>query len=409
MNNIKDYIITEADDQDLYKFSMANFYHFWNLLDTEVEWSLFNRGGIKFPDGFGEALQYQVDHMADLSFDSNMINHLLKQPFNFSFLKWLSDYKYDPKVVIIEDNGNKITVRGTLGQTTFWETQLMAIMSELYNFMTGNNEVYLEHYIETEKSDVNKFSKLKELDAKVIEFGMRRRFSKNNQMRVLCLAKELLGENLLGTSNVMFARKLNLESKGTIAHEIPMLLAALENSPLNINEKVLEMWAVCYGDKFNLALPDTFTTNKFLQQTNSEMIARLNGLRQDSGDPFSFTYKYDKWCKDNSINPSVKSITYSDSINNVNLVEKLININKTTYSFQPSFGIGTWLTNDIIGIQPVNWVIKLTKVLSNSELIDCELIDCVKLSDTPGKITTLNMKTAEDYKKRLGIPHIITV
>lgn len=47
-----------------------------------------------------------------------------------------------------------------------------------------------------------------------------------------------------------------------------------------------------------------------------------------------------------------------------------------------SFGIGTSLTNDT-GLNPMNIVIKLTKVLTS----DNEWVDTVKLSDEPNKHT----------------------
>jgi len=401
MNNLKDYIITEADDQDVYKFSMQHFYWFNDLLNINVEWALYNRGKIVFPEGFGEALQYQVDHMKDVVFTEEILENLrVNYPYFYPdyINKYLRNFKYKPENIIIEDNGQKITVKGTLGETTFWETQLMAMMSELYNFMMGHNEIYDANLELNNKNDIDKFLALERLDVPIIEFGMRRRFSKHNQHRVLLIAQRILGKNLIGTSNVMFGRILGLLGKGTIAHEVPMLYAALNGTPVGVNNEVLEKWYECYAGSLGLALPDTFTTNKFLEELDPWYANNYIGLRQDSGDPFGFTSKYANYCSNHKIKAEDKSIVYSDSINNVPLVKSLKQVNIDTFHFNISFGIGTWFTNDLVDIIPVNWVIKLTRVFVNGVWVYT-----AKLSDTPGKITTLDMPTAERYKEELNI------
>lgn len=401
MKDLKDFIITDLDDQDLYKFSMLHFYWFNELLDIKVRWSFFNRGKIILPEGFGEALQYQIDHMKDVVATEEILSNLENRfPFFYSeFIHgYLKHYRYKPENIIIEDNGNKITIEGTVGEVTFWETQLMAMMSELYNFMLGHNEIYYQNRNINNHNDIQKFAKLYELNVPIIEFGMRRRFSKENQYRVLLTAKDILKENLIGTSNVMFSRILDIDCKGTIAHEVPMLFAALNGTPKGVNNEVLEKWYECYGGSLGLALPDTFTTNAFFEEIDAWYIHNYTGLRQDSGDPFTFTSKFWNYCQLNDVPTVNKSIVYSDSINNIDLVEKLKQVNLATFHFNISFGIGTWFTNDILDIKPVNWVIKLTQVF-----VDGEWKYTAKLSDTPGKITTLDIETAQRYKKELGI------
>ncbi len=59
------------------------------------------------------------------------------------------------------------------------------------------------------------------------DFGTRRRHGFLWQEHCLLTAAEVLGAEFTGTSNVFLAMKHGMEAKGTNAHELPMVLAAL--------------------------------------------------------------------------------------------------------------------------------------------------------------------------------------
>jgi nicotinate phosphoribosyltransferase len=79
------------------------------------------------------------------------------------------------------------------------------------------------------------------------------------------------------------------------------------------------------------------------------------------------------------IDPKTKTIVFSDSLND----QKAIEINEHCKDrIKTAFGIGTFLTNDC-GYTPLNMVIKLAQVTLNG----ARTVNCVKLSDSPGKYT----------------------
>jgi len=119
------------------------------------------------------------------------------------------------------------------------------------------------------------------------------------------------------------------------------------------------------------------------------------GIRQDSGDPKQYTKDaYDFY---QSIGVSGKSIVFSDALN----TEKCIEYKEIAegYGFKPSFGVGTFFTNDFkkksdpsTKSKPLNIVIKLSKAGGNP---------AIKISDNIGK-NTGDSATVKDVKRRLG-------
>ena len=401
MKHINDYIINHFDDQDVYKFFMHNFLWEQGYLDYEVEWKLYNRGKVKFPEGFAEHLRYQIDHMRDVKLEKEFLDYLsTKFPFLQTYALFLADYHYKPETVIITQIGEDvdIVITGKYGDVIFWECQIMAMMSELYNFMKGNQDIYDNNLYLINKNDVNKFRDFHILGAKIIEFGMRRRFSFENQCRVLHYAKEYI----TGTSNVYFARTIGIPCYGTMAHELTMFFAALYGVK-DANRILMDKWIEVYRGKLATCLPDTFTTEVFLKDFDLYYAKLFDGTRQDSGEPEVFAEKIIEHYKKIGINPKHKNIGFSDSINKFSIVDNLFC--KYTQIFNMVwFGIGTWITNDIPTVTPVNWVIKMTKVkLPGLMPGEGEWKYTAKLSDTPGKITTIDMDTANEYKQILKI------
>ena len=129
-------------------------------------------------------------------------------------------------------------------------------------------------------------------------------------------------------------------------------------------------------------LTDTYTTEVFLSNFSKKHAALFTSLRHDSGDPMEFVEKAIKRYEELKINPQIKYIVFSDSLN----VEKAIAIKEYCGDrIGASFGIGTNLTNDVgNSIKGLNIVMKLFR---------CKMTEkepwheCVKLSDVKGKHT----------------------
>ena len=300
MFKLTDIIITDPTDQDVYKFSMQNFLFCQNLLREKVQFKFFNRGKIKFPIGFSEQLQYQINAFDKLVYTDEMLSHLwktmpwLRYEYIFNYLK---NYRYNTKIVEIittiktdnetglqyEDIDIKIgndSEGAEYGDVIPWETQLMAVMSELYNFMSGRINLRITRE-EQYKRNFEKLNFAKEHNIPFALFGMRRRFDKHEEDMFTMDAINICPEQFKGTSNVMFGRRYGLRLTGTIAHELTEFMACVYG-PVMANQMTCEKWVEVYQGALGTALPDTYTTNAFLKNFSLLHAKLFDGLREDS-------------------------------------------------------------------------------------------------------------------------------
>jgi nicotinate phosphoribosyltransferase len=406
IKSLKDIIITDPTDQDVYKFSMQNFLFKKDLLHERVEFQLFNRGKTEFPTGFAEALRYQVDAFGELRFKDYMIDHILKSMpwLNREYVEcYLRNFRYEPTTVHINQNGPTLSLicDGEYGKIIPWETQIMPVMSELLSFMTDvPNHPDLLSYEEITNRNIEKFKEFERLKIKVADFGTRRRFSKDNHYHMLEDFRDYAPNCITGTSNLMFAREFNLKPIGTIAHELPMFYAA-KYGVLSANRMVMKDWVDVYQGSLGIMLPDTFTTDFFLKDFDLMYAKLFDGLREDSAlNLYDYTDKIIDFYEEKNIDSSTKTIVHSNNINSIELLE---NINPyRANEIRKSYGIGTWLTHDVYRkggvLKPVNWVIKLTAIYTNKGKQYT-----VKTGDDPMKITSVDLSTVDIYKHMLKI------
>lgn len=369
----------------------------WRLYpDVWVRYRFFNRGGHSFPNGFGPALRKQIEAMEGLTPKKEIISWLQSR-YDFlapDFLSWLATVRFDPSQVRIEPEGDGLSVEieGPWLTSIFWETPLMATITELRNRLMGLTPQ--EGYIE---KAARKWKYLQENGVNTAEFGARRRFSFEVHQNVLSAAIPFVqaGEKsgLVGTSDVYLAYLNNLRPIGTIAHEVFMVMAALYGYA-EANRKGLESWVKVYGQNLGIALPDTYTADVFLRQFDSELARHFDGLRQDSGSPFEFVDKVVLKYRSLGIDPLTKTVVFSDGLNPERAVEIA---SYCRGKIKCSFGIGTNLTNDV-GHPAPNWVIKVVAVK-----VHYSWIPTVKLSDDRGKITAYEMAEVERARKELGL------
>ncbi len=180
--------------------------------------------------------------------------------------------------------------------------------------------------------------------------------------------------------------KYGLAPLGTTAHEWTQAISALE-SLRHANRYALRQWATIYKGRLGIALTDTFGTDVFFDDVDLELAKLYDGIRQDSGNPFVFADKASQFYRNHGIDPSTKTIVFSDSLN----IDKAIELHQ--YCNYPTsleggysrsekdimpciFGIGTHFTHDFEDLSPPNIVIKLTAIND---------IPVVKLSDDMGK------------------------
>jgi nicotinate phosphoribosyltransferase len=223
--------------------------------------------------------------------------------------------------------------------------------------------------------DIIKCRRLVENNILFSEFGTRRRYSYENQERIVRLFTENAEEIFLGTSNVYFAYKYKTKAIGTVAHEWFMVHGALYGYKL-ANKLALDNWYNVFNGFLGIALSDTYTSDYFIKNFDVHNAKLFDGVRQDSGDPFLFVDKIIDRYKELNINHQTKLIIFSDNLN-IDLAVEIKNY--CTGKIKPLFGIGTHFTNDL-GVNPLNIVIKISSVMINNEWLNT-----VKLTDDPMK------------------------
>jgi nicotinate phosphoribosyltransferase len=345
---------------------------------TVVRYRFFNRGETIFPEGFAEELQTEIKNMTELKLTKQEKQFIEKRCYFFDpvFIDFLEGYIYNPDEVTITQTGGKldILIEGYWYRTVLWEVPLMAMISELYFKMAGT--LPEANYIEKTE---NKALQLKKLNADYSDFGTRRRFSFDVHDKVVGILKENSDDNFKGTSNVYLAMKYNTTPIGTMPHEWFMYHGAVYGYRA-ATAKALDAWIDVFQGSLGITLTDTYTSDMFFRSFGLKHAKLFDGVRCDSGDPIEFADRVIDFYKTNRIDPTSKTIVYSDSLN----VEEVGRIKKhVSNRIHDTYGIGTFFTNDV-GAIPINMVIKLTQVKINPEE---EYFDAIKLSDVRGKNT----------------------
>lgn len=373
-------IINSVLDNDLYAFTMSqaalNQYP-----DVVVDDILIIRKQIVFPEGFAEELRRQIKLMANLNLSVEQAEFLKRKCYYLksSFVEWFRNYRYDPSEVEVSQEGGHLEVKihGKFCRTAFWETPLMALISELYYLMTGKQPD--KFYVQRAEG---KGRFLRRIGARFSEFGTRRRFSWEVQKNVLAalirsagLASD--GGVLNGTSNVQLAMDFDITPMGTNAHKWYQLHAGLFGIRM-ANRMANDAWQREFDTRLGITLTDTFTTDEFLHTFDRRTALLYDGVRQDSGDPFKYVDKIVEHYERLGIKPTTKTILFSDSLN-TETVEKLVLY--CAGKINCAFGIGTFFSNDIIDVEPLKIVIKQVAVY----LAHGRRVPTVKISDDPGK------------------------
>ena len=374
-------------DNDQYKFTMQQAV-LRLFPEATVSYKFKNRGNHKFPDGFDVSLLHELTKLNKLKLTNDEKVFVSKiRYFTDSYVEYLSNYSFNPHEVsaYVLDNELHVEIEGPWYTTILWEVPLMSTISELY-FKSSHTQ----DLDSINEALFHKKTKLHATGLPYADFGTRRRYSLNVHDTFI---KEVSKHyNFVGTSNLHLAHKYQIKPIGTQAHEWYMYHAA-KYGPRVANRIGLRNWQKIYNGDLGIALPDTYTTDVFLRHFDLLQAKSWDGVRHDSGDPIEFGEKIIKHYNKLGIDPTTKTIVFSDSINSIEVMEKIRDVFNGRIKF--SFGIGTWLTNDV-GVLPLNMVIKLDSVFVD------DWYPAVKLSDVDGKVTGAT-EEAELYRKLLRI------
>ena len=390
-------IIRSILDTDLYKFTTS--YAYSKLYPRAYgQFRFIDRAKTRYPEGFAELLHEELQQMAQLQLTRDEAQFLARElPYlPPTYIDFVRGFRFDPDEVHIsqdEEGQLSIVAEGLLYRVTLWETPILALVSELYYKVLGV-EPDLAY---AEQSIIAKAQRLKEEGITFSMFGMRRRFSSDIEDRVTRLLKEYSGTNFYGTSNVYFAYKHGLRVSGTHPHEWVQFHGAMFGYKM-ANYMAMEDWINVYDGDLGTVLTDTYTTDVFMRNFSKKHAMLFTSLRHDSGDPLCFTEKVIARYRELRVDPTIKYIIFSDSLD----PERAIEIaNYCRGRIGASFGIGTNLSNDVgNGVRPMNIVMKLWK---------CKMTEkerwhpCVKLSDVDGKHTG-EPEEIELAQRTLGLP-----
>lgn len=382
-------IITHFTDDDLYKFTMCCAV-IDNYPRAQVKYTFIDRDTTVYPPGFAEELRAQVKMLESVVITDEEIEFMKRRcPYiPFWFYNFLKGFRYNSEWVHIAQDSEghlSIEIEGCWSNTILLEVKLLAIVSELYYMMTGEEScIDLNDYYHL---SYHKAARMIEAGCIFSDFGTRRRASFAVQDTVVRAMSDCQRENgtlpgrFIGTSNVYFAMKYDLTPIGTMAHEFVCAIAGMYG-PQMANHIAMRAWSITYRGALGTFLFDTYGWNIFSLNFSEDFANMFKGLRVDSGDNHEELMKIVDKYKSLGIDPRSKQVVFSNALD----VDRAIEINKYASPLcQPSFGIGTHFTNDIEGIRPRNIVIKLIAVKITESWTFYN--ETCKLSEDHGKYT----------------------
>lgn len=337
-------IINSLLDTDLYKFTMMLFAHDLHP-NVKVEYAFKCRTNVNIL-GLKEKIAREIFSFSCLKFTKDEVNYLIDNvDSRFTFLLQYIDKNlmdFDNDVEIYEYKGElHIRVHGLWWKTILYEVPVLSLVNELYGKRLSQDEysALLSEGTSILKNKIDFFAKYP--DIKIMEFGTRRRFSK--EWQEIVLTNFLDGPNVSSTSNVKLAMDLGIPSSGTVAHEAFQVYQGVYH-PIKSQVALLNDWMTFYKGNHAIALTDIFPQEKFLKDFDVSLAKAYKGVRHDSGDAIAWGDDFIDLYKNFDIDPMTKNLVFSDGLNPIRTVE-LFNYFKGRIN--TSFGIGTNLTNDM--------------------------------------------------------------
>ncbi|MFZ3583289.1 nicotinate phosphoribosyltransferase [Loktanella sp. DJP18] len=405
-----DPIVRSLIDTDFYKLLMCQSV-FRNKPGVQVTFSLINRTqSIRLADLVDEGeLREQLDHVRSLSLTRGESTWMRgntfygkRQMFTPDFMDWFEKLRLPPYHLEKRDGQYELTFEGSWPEVMLWEIPALAILMELRSRAVLRDMGRFELQVLYARAMTKVWEKVGQLrpaqGLRLADFGTRRRHSFLWQDWCVQALQEGLGDAFTGTSNCLIAKNRDMEAIGTNAHELPMVYAALADSDDALRQApydVLADWQAEHDGNLRIILPDTFGTPGFLAGA-PDWLAGWTGIRIDSGDPAAGAEAAIAWWKACGEDPRTKLIIFSDGLN----VETILELHAQFQGrVRVSFGWGTMLTNDFIGLVPGDALAPFSLVC---KAVAADGRPTVKLSDNPNKAMGPVDEIAR-YKRVFGV------
>lgn len=296
--------------------------------------------------------------------------------FDKNYLNSLSFFKR-PEVICYVDKDNElhISCKGNWFEALFAEVPILYTMEKLLQLNPAFPGPMFDIGVTRLEQKIEFFNQHPELHW--FDFGTRRRC--NFEWHEYVLKRMCTESTIGGTSNLLLAQQFGLAARGTMAHQMFMVLSAIYGPEL-AQQKVLRCWESQYADvwdgKLLAMLPDTISTKFFLGNCSSLDLDKWFSMRQDSGNAFDWIELVLKNYKNAGIDATEKLLIFSDKLVPGKALEIHQYVNARAMT---AFGIGTNFTNDI-NIKSVDQRMKpkWTWAAGNK-------LRCVKYSDDPRK------------------------
>ncbi|QSX33211.1 nicotinate phosphoribosyltransferase [Shewanella avicenniae] len=364
-------------DTDFYKLTMQQAY-LHQQPNTRSRWTFRCRSNEDL-SMYVKPLREQFDRMAEFSASDEQLAHLAKYPFLKSdYLEFLRLFRFNPKFIDVSAEDGQLVIEGNgpLLHVSPMEIPVLATVSEIRNRYRYPQIDCDKIYAATQQ----KIQILERLGDEVdlsdflfTDFGTRRRFSFTAQKQILTQLKDALPDHFAGTSNPHLAMELGLRCQGTMAHEWLQSHQALNYRLVDSQKMALENWVKEYRGDLGVALTDVIGVDAFCRDLDRYLAKLYDGFRHDSGDPIVWGEKIIKRLEELDVDPTYKRLVFSDALD----FERAVHIYKHFRGrINTSFGIGTWLMGNMFENEPINIVMKLTKLNG---------MPVAKISDTPGK------------------------
>ncbi|PYE84303.1 nicotinate phosphoribosyltransferase [Pseudoroseicyclus aestuarii] len=405
-----DPIVRSLIDTDFYKLLMCQTV-FLRHRNTRVTFSLINRSkDVRLAELIDEGeLRQQLDHIRSLSLSRGESTWMRgntfygkRQMFRPEFMDWFEGLRLPPYQLEKKDGQYELTFEGTWPEVMLWEIPALSVLMELRSRAVLERMGRFELQVLYARAMTKLWEKIEVLrevpDLKIADFGTRRRHSFLWQDWCVQAMTEGLGEAFTGTSNCLIAKNRDLEAIGTNAHELPMVYAALaegDEALARTPYEVLRDWQEEHEGNLRIILPDTYGTPGFLEHA-PDWLTSWTGIRIDSGDPVQAAETAIRWWESRGEDPREKLVIFSDGLD-VAAMTSLAQ--RFSGRVKVSFGWGTLLTNDFIGLTKGDALAPFSLVC---KAVAAEGRPTVKLSDNPRKAMGPEAEVAR-YKRVFGV------